>query len=158
MCPPPEAPECRYAELFLSLPPGWPIRPLMREEASVWPLRELSGLARLPHLTENWLWYGHTVGHPDPGERITPGAGFTAWLLGPHLTLGHDACVLRHQGRRIHYLSAIPIYEEELELARRSGSDALFQRLDLAGVNDVIDIKRKRVCWRSRGQSRGPAT
>jgi hypothetical protein len=146
MCPPDEAADCRYAELYLSLPASWPIGRSRPGEDTAWPLRELGDLARLPHFNESWLWTGHTVGSPDPEERITHTAEFTGWIVGPHLSLGHDPCVFRFRKRTIWIHSVIPIYKEEMELARECGCDELFDRLADAGVSDVIDPKRRNVC------------
>jgi hypothetical protein len=60
MCPPAEAADCRYAELYLSLPPEWPIACGAPMEV-LWPVRELAEVARLPHLNENWIWTGSRV-------------------------------------------------------------------------------------------------
>ena len=89
MCPPDAAGDCRFAELYLSLPPDWRVGPGRATEDAIWPLRELGELARLPHVSESWLWTGHTVAAPDPEERITPGAARRA--LGPRGPC-HDVC------------------------------------------------------------------
>jgi hypothetical protein len=145
MCPPEEASDCRFAELYLSLPPDWPIQPPIPDERSVWPIRELAQLARFAHTAETWLWYGHTVGAEDPKERITPGAGFTAWILGPHLSLGHDGCVFEFGGRTIYYHSVLPIYPEELDLARTCGPDVLFWLFSATQIDDLVNIRRPNV-------------
>jgi hypothetical protein len=166
MCPPEAAKDCRHAELYMSLPADWPVpsdeearrwRPCshclkthpssadIAELAWFWPFLELAELARLPHVSESWLWEGHTVGAPDPKERIAPGVSFTAWILGPHLSLGHEACVFRAGGRNIVCHSVIPIYPEELDVAMHRGSEELFRRLAKAGVSDVLDVSRANV-------------
>jgi hypothetical protein len=96
-------------------------------------------------MAEAWLWYGHTVGKESPGERITPGAGFTAWILGPHLSLGHDGCVFEFGDRTIYYHSVLPIYPEELDFARICGADALFWFFSYARIDDLIHIERPNV-------------
>jgi hypothetical protein len=148
MCAPEAAPDCRYAELYLSLPPDWPVRVDDAEERHVWPIRELAGLARLPHLSESWLWCGHTVGHDDPRDLITPGAGFTAWIVGPHLSLGHEGCSIRCRDRNILIMGAVPIYPEELDLVRRRGPDALYRRLAADHVCDLVEVGRRNVALR----------
>jgi len=154
MCPPEEASEDRFAELYLSLPSDWPIQLGESDESIIWPIRELAKLAGLPHVSESWLWQGHSVGGEDPMDRITRGAGFTAWILGPHLSLGHEGCVFNWDDRTVHYHSAVPIYPEELALARRRGSDALFQRFAAAGIDDLIDTRRRNVALSRRGRQR----
>jgi hypothetical protein len=146
MCPPAEVQDCRYAELFLSLPASWPVGPGLRSPQHAWPVRELTELARLPHINENWIWYGHTVGYPEPEDRIIPGVRFSGWILGPHLSLGHDTSVFRCRGRTIRYHSAIPIYPEELELARSQGPEALFAKMAMERISDVVNVRRRNLC------------
>lgn len=152
MCPPAQAANDRYAELFLSLPASWPVRRGVVDPKHTWPVRELAELARLPHVNESWVWCGHTVGYPDENdeEPMAPGVPFSAWVIGPHLSLGHTACFVRARGRVIRYHSAIPIYRDELRVARTKGPDALFDRLARAKVSDIIDPRRPNVCARSR--------
>jgi hypothetical protein len=140
---PAEARDCRFGEFYLSLPEDWPVGPGVTDERHVWPMRELSDLALLPHVSESWIWWGHTVGNADPHKRITPSASFTAWILGWHMSLGHQGCTIRHGHHRIQIMVALPIYPAELELVRRHGSDALFRRLSAAGVTDVVDVGRR---------------
>ena len=145
MCPPEEASDWRFAELYLSLPPEWPFLPKEKDESIVWPMRELADTARFAHTSETWLWQGHTVGGEDPAERITPGAGFTACILGPHFSLGHDGCVFTCFDRKIWIHSLLPIYPEELDLARQHGSDALFRLFTDAGIDDLLNTRRPNV-------------
>lgn len=142
MCPPEEAEDCHLAELFLCLPPEWPVRVPDADPRNIWPIVELSALARLPHLAECWVWHGHTIGGEDPNEPIAPGVGFTAWILGPHLSLRHRGCIVPLGEKRIHLFSALPIYPEELDLARVKGPQALFDLFASRGVADRIQIGR----------------
>ncbi len=143
MCAPAAAPDCRYAELFLCLPGPWRVGLPDPELKRMWPIHELGHLARLPHVNESWVWWGHTIGGEDPAERITPEAGFTAWIVGPHLSLGHDGCLVPFGKERILIMGALPIYPEELELARNWGSEALFDRMSAYRVTDRIDLRRR---------------
>jgi hypothetical protein len=137
--------DCRHAELFLSLPPEWRVGIGPIGEEDFWPFRELARLAHFPHERDTWIWFGHTFASSDPDERITPGAGFTGWILGPHLSLGHDGCVLRHRRREIVIHSMMPLYREEIELAHQRGVWVLFDLLCLTGVSELIDVLRPRV-------------
>ena len=156
MAPPEGARECRFAELFLSLPPDWPIGLHVLNDARYgWPFEQLGSLALLPHVQESWLWYGHSVAEGEDLKPFAPGTGFCAWVLGPHLSLGHEACRLRlGPDREVCFFSALPLYREELELTFRKGIDALFSRLAAAGVSDVVDVGRRNVADRRRRRDR----
>ncbi len=56
MCPPEEARDCRWAELFLCLPSRWRLRLPDHGLERMWPVQELADLARLPHISESWVW------------------------------------------------------------------------------------------------------
>lgn len=155
MSPPGEAADCRFGEMFFSLPEEWSVRANRRAQRCAPWITELGQLARLPHLEEGWLWYGHTVRGPSLQEEIVPRSGFTAWILGPHMSLDHDTCVAQIGDRRVHFFSAVPIYREEWTLVRDSGSDALFRLLHLLGVDDELWLGRPNVAGSHRRRRRG---
>ena len=45
-------------------------------------------------------------------------------------------------GRTIHFLAIIPLLPQELEFARKQESDALEERLNDAGVTELLDPRR----------------
>jgi hypothetical protein len=144
MHPPDWANGCRHAELMLRLPPEWRLDPVgLADERHHWPLRELGQLARMPHLYETWLWAGHTVANCDPPEPLTSSTGFAGSIVVPadwtppeFNTLQVDA------GRTVHFFSALPLYPDELLLARQRGTECLLEMLDEAGVSDLLDPTR----------------
>ena len=139
--------ECRYAELLLRLPTSWPLDPasLMTEEG-IWPLRELEHLARTPHLYETRVWGGHSVGNADEDGTLQPLCSATRFhgsILGdPGWTPPEFRRLRVDRQRTVRFFSAIPIYREELVLARDYGSDLLFEHLEHAGVTDFLDSNR----------------
>jgi hypothetical protein len=152
MRPPEEAGECRFGEIYLCLPPEWPLEVLGTSDPRVnWPLRMLSDVADYPHREGKWLWYGHTLAFEGPGSPPPPGTGFRAAALGPPLSLPPRFNGIKAgPGRTVWYMSLLPIYPEERELAVRNGTEELFERLRLAGVTDVVDVRRRNVARPSR--------
>ena len=86
----------RFAELFIQLPPTWPLHELnkvaarRREESPAeaaaaerwyWPIRWLKTLARLPHEYDTWLGEGHTVPNGDPPEPYAEGTALCGAML-----------------------------------------------------------------------------
>ncbi len=59
------------------------------------------------------------------------------------MSLGHDGCVVPFGKERILIMCALPIYPDELDLARNWGSEALFERMRAHGVTDRINLRRK---------------
>jgi len=144
MAPPDEARDLRFAELFLSLPRDWPSDlDSLRDIRHGWPLGLLGDLGLLPHETESWLWHAHTVGPPEPWVPFAPGTRLGACLIGARTSLRKNGPVLRlPTGRTIYYWNVIPLYKEELSLALRFGSRLLIEMLHVAGVREVIDVRR----------------
>jgi hypothetical protein len=51
----------------------------------------------------------------------------------------------------IHFLAVMPLYEEELRLKLDRGAEVLFERLDEAGVNELLVLQRKNVARKFLG-------
>jgi hypothetical protein len=152
MLPPDGAGDLRRCELFLGLPPDWPMdEEHLRDERFWWPLRLLKSLARFPHISETWLWQGHTVSTSDPPEPYGPGTTMGAAFIAPPILMPDGFGVLRRkEADDIHFFGVIPIHGDELALARESGAEALFGPFGKAGVDLVIDPERESALGRRR--------
>lgn len=143
---------CEYAELLVSLPATWPLTSeALEDESNYWPLRWLKLLARFPHEYQTWLWNGHTMPNGDPPEPFAPSTRLCSMMLAPPIHYPPEFFTLdAGPGRTVHFWSLMPIYIEEQELKLRKGADALLERLDQAGVTEVIDLNRPNVAPRRR--------
>lgn len=152
MTAPDDNPQYRYAELVLCLPPDWPLeQEAFADETNYWPMRWLKVLARLPHEYNTWLFVGHTVPNGDPPKPFAPNTRLCCALLLQPVLFGPDFQRLdAGDGKVINFLSLVPLYREEMDFKLRHGLDPLLERLDAAGVNEFLDLKRKNVC---KGQS-----
>lgn len=136
-------PELRFAELFLALPPDWPMTPeAFQDEAHFWPIRWLKRLARLPHQMDGWLGLGHTIPNGDPPRPFAANSGFAGWLIDEPVVLPRELLKLRVADRVINFYAAVPLYPAEMEFKLHNGGGALAQRLDRGKVSEVIDVKR----------------
>lgn len=147
MSPPNDAVDFRYAELMLCLPSSWPVSPdAFSQERHFWPIRMLQFLARLPHLYETWLGWAHTVPNGDPPEPYADDARFTGAILLMPSTFGDDAAKFRtHSRKRIHFYSVVPLYPEEMAFKVKHSAEELFEKLQKAGVDEVVNVKRRNV-------------
>lgn len=147
MTPPKGWTGCRHAELMLRLPPTWKLGHRVLDKARYnWPLRELEYLARLPHVYEAWLWAHHTVANGDPPEPLPGATGFSGSILVPATwTRPTFDGILVDPGRSVHFFGVIPLYADELIFARDAGSAALLEKMDGAGVTDLLDVDRPSV-------------
>jgi hypothetical protein len=141
-----------YAELMVTLPADWRIgQEAFRDEVNYWPIRWLKILARFPHEYATWLGYAHTIPNGDPPEPFAPSTKLSGMMLMPPLQVPEDFAELTlSPNRNVRFWSLLPLHAEEMELKLQEGSDALLERLDHAGVTDVVDPKRENVAVRKR--------
>ncbi len=116
-------------------------------------------LARYPHEHKTWLGSGHSlndgVGRAAP---FAPNTRLSSVILLESNTLPAPFLVLKGPGgREIHFLVAVPLYWEELQLKLRKGTHALLDAFASHGVTDLIDPHRTNVALCDHSlRSRGP--
>ncbi|RBP47248.1 suppressor of fused protein SUFU [Roseimicrobium gellanilyticum] len=137
-----------YVELILAVPDTWPINHAsFSDERNYWPIRQLTRAARAPHAHQYDLWYAHTIADGEEPEAFAPDVGFCANIVSVPLLCDEEGCSLKiSPEKRIHFLTILPIYREEWQFAMKSGSMALLEKLDEAGVVEVIVKDRENVC------------
>ncbi|MCC4595853.1 suppressor of fused domain protein [Xanthomonas campestris pv. phormiicola] len=143
----------RFMELMLTLPPDWPLTQAdFEDERNYWPVRLLKSLARLPHKYDTWLGYGHTVPNGDPAEPYAPGVGFDGVIvLAPVSTPEAFEELVVDADKTIAFMTLVPLYPEEMALKLKKGTEALLDRFDAKGVQDVIDPGRPNVARKRFG-------
>lgn len=141
------APDLQYAELVVVLPESWPVsEKAFRDEANYWPIRGMKFLARFPHEYDTWLWEGHTVPNGDPPSPFNDSVRFSCLLLAPPILLPQEFGVCHVKpGKSVHFFAVIPLFDEEITLKLRKGSDALFDLFDRYRISELIDPKRRNV-------------
>jgi hypothetical protein len=145
---PDERSDCQYAELVVCLPRSWPLSQKdFEDENNYWPIRWLKILARLPHEYQTWLFGSHTVPNGDPPKPFAKNTGLCcALLLRPVLFAEEFLTLTVNADKTIHFLSFVPIYREEMELKMREGLAPFLERLENAGVTELLDLQRPNVC------------
>lgn len=152
MSAPPEADECRYAELMVRLPAEWRLsHDDFKDERWYWPVRWLKILARLPHELETWLWWGHSVPNGDPPAPFAPNTKLCGVVLLDSPSMSEEARTIVAGERRIRLLSMFPLYDEEITHKITHGAESLLARFDKHGVDEVVRIDRPNVCRRRFG-------
>jgi hypothetical protein len=136
-----------YAELTIVLPPTWPSVDSddFRRSQGYWPYELLQDLAQLPHEFDTLLWSGHTVPNGDPPAPYAPDTKLCGALLVPPLIAPDGFETLRLGERVIQFLAVIPLHRDEMQLKLDKGLDKLFDRLDEAGVTEILDPERPSV-------------
>jgi hypothetical protein len=145
---PKELPERRYAELMAFLPPDW----LISEEAfqdpdNYWPVYWLKMLARFPHQYDSWLADAHTMPNGDPPEPLSGKTNQDGIILLPPIMVSADFHGLRMDEERVvNFYAIVPLYPEEMAFKLKHGVEALLDRFDKHGINELIDLNRTNVC------------
>ena len=143
------------AELYLCLPPDWPIsNEAFRDEKAYWPVRLLRSLARMPHETESYVSVTHTISHGAPPEPYAENTALCAAFLNGPILLPKDFRSLELEedaGARINFYSVIPLHAGELEFKVREGSQELMGCFEQAGdVSELLDPGRKSAVRKQR--------
>jgi hypothetical protein len=136
-------PQYSRAELTMALPPDWPIQ--SKEERHYWPFRILQQIATLPHRFDSWVWVDHTIPNDDPPRPYAEDTGFCCALLGVPRLADHAFVHMTHGDHTVTFLAVCPLYEDETNLKLNEGADALTERLDAAGVTELLDPTRPSV-------------
>lgn len=134
----------RFTELMVTLPADWKLdQESLKDENWYWPIRMLKTLARMPHKYQTWLGWGHTVPNGDPAEPYAPDTLLNGAIILPSITVPDQFHKLRiDDHKQIAFLAVVPLYQEEMELKLRAGTDTLLEQLSKKFVSDVIDPAR----------------
>jgi hypothetical protein len=139
-----------HLELQMTLPADWPLaQELLQDERNYWPIRLLKSLARFPHKYATWLGWGHSMPNGDPALPYADNTRLCGALLLPPVTVPDAFRSLRiNDDKTIEFLAVVPLYEGEMNLKLREGTEALTRRFDKHGISDIIDITRRDVSHR----------
>jgi hypothetical protein len=144
----PDAASCERAELVICLPLDWfgPDLDKLARDGKAWPIEILKYAARFPHLYDTWLWIGHSLATAEPPEPFNPSTEFCAFFVAVPLGWPEEKWKLvAHDGQPISFLTIIPLYADELRYTLDNGRGPLFDRLDEARVNELLDPTRPSV-------------
>ena len=140
--------DARYAELFVCLPPDWPIdSEAFKNERNYWPLRLLKSLARLPHQFNSWLFLFHSVPNGDPPSPYANNTELCGAMLAPPFSLPHSFSSLPiNEREKIRFFSVLPLHNDEMNFKLKKGGEALLKYFEKNGaIADVISPGRPSV-------------
>lgn len=144
---PKSAEDGRFAELVMALPPDWPLtQEAFKDEANWWPFRLIKGLARYPIENKTWLYEGHSLVWSNPPKPFAQNTSMTSVLLLKPMLLPAEAQIVHvRKNKRIRLWAVFPVYQEELELKVRDGSDKLEELFRANRITELLDPKRSSV-------------
>lgn len=141
----PESTAPRLIELMMTLPRTWQFEDPRTDGTGYWPVRLLAQLARHPEEHATWLGWGHTVPNGEPPAPYAPGTALCGIILAPSLLVPKEFYALQAGSRNIEFYAAIPLYQEELQLAAREGMQHLLSSLIDHGLNDIVEPRRRNI-------------
>lgn len=142
--PPPGAEELERVELFLGLPPDWPLDPRsLADPRHAWPFDLLRFLGRFPHRFSTWLAWGHTVPNGEPPRPYAPGTELLcAYLREPRLLEPEATRIELAPGKVAQLLAVVPIDAAELARKLELGAARFELSLREADVTELLDPER----------------
>lgn len=142
--PKPDAPA--HMELMMTLPRTWRFdEKACEDEQWFWPVRLLQNLAAGAHREGGWLGWGHLIPNGNPPQPYARTTRQCAALIVPSLLVPTRFYELQLPEKTIVFYAVVPIYKEEYDLGRESGTDALFTRLIDRDFTDVVEPNRRNV-------------
>lgn len=135
----------RHIELMMTLPRTWQFEDPQTDGTGYWPVRLLAQLAHHPEQHATWLGWGHTVPNGEPPAPYARGTALCGVILAPSLLVPKEFYALETDTRSIEFYAAIPLYQEELQLAARQGMQHLLSALIDHGVNDIVEPRRRNI-------------
>ena len=118
------------AELCLFLPPVWKIdQEAFADETHYWPVRLLKMLARLPHMFDTWLGWGHSIPNGDPAQPYAPGTRLAGALIIPPFAQPEEFFVVAG-APTLHVFQILPVTAAELDFKLAKGTEALLEKLE----------------------------
>lgn len=142
----------RYIELMMTLPRTWRFdEKSLSDERWYWPIRQLLRAARQPRETNSWLGWGEVVPNGEPAQPYAPNTKLAGSVIVPSLLVPQDFYELKIAAHSIAFFCLLPLYQEEMQLARDKGVNHLFETLLDAGVKDFVDPSRRNVAKKRFG-------
>lgn len=143
MTTPKGAEELAYAEIAIALPAWWKLdEKSLKNTRWYWPIRWMKTLARFPHVYETWLFYMHTI--PLSDVERAKGTKFTGVILGYDSELPEKFGRLKIGKKTVHFMTPIPVFEDEMNFRLEHGPEALSDILSVPEIakTDTYDPKR----------------
>jgi len=140
-----------HVELVVGCPPGWfsddgggPVDTKNPDEGD-WLVELVQWMMQLPWRIDFPIYAGMILPNGDPPEPYSDAVRFCAVLIAPVASLPADAQDIQDGERTIRLLSLVLLDAAELAFVQEHGVDALYERLDEAGVFERVQPERDSV-------------
>ena len=123
-------------------PPVTPLGP------GAWIMTALNFTAKIPVRYDTYFDEGHTIPNGDPPEPVAFGSDLCCTLLSRPRRIKNPAFrrLKLSDGSQVRFMSLILIHRNEMEFKLRRGYEALSEKFDENGVDELLDLDRPSVC------------
>lgn len=125
-------------ELYFCLPSYWDLA----TDNGKWVIEWLNKLAK--HCTDNKTWYGigHTFPNGNPAMPLSQTMKQRYLMLNTPYFLEKELAPIHSAETEIHFLSIIPIFEDEMDYKMGKGTYKLLQKIEGKGISELLDDYR----------------
>jgi hypothetical protein len=131
-------------ELYFCLPSYWDWQALENPSMN-WIYPWIRKMAK--HVVDKATWFGH--GHTFPNGKELSSISATMkqdhFILLDPILLSNELCPLECGAKSIHFLAIVPIFKDEMDYKQARGTFKLLQKLNSAGVTELLDDYRSSV-------------
>ncbi|MEL6310838.1 MAG: suppressor of fused domain protein [Planctomycetota bacterium] len=142
-----EAP--RLVEFIQHLPKYWrPPTPAEHETSRLawlaknYPLSQMTMVSRMPAMFGTFFAPGHTISDSPKPDPFAPGVDFCAWYVRIPRSIPKEAMFIGKGKGTIALLEVVPLYQEELALINKKGSEEIERRWKRFDPTMMYDPKR----------------
>ena len=127
-----------FNELVFCLPSYWEIDNIENERFS-WVYKWLELLTSYVVDKKTWFGPGHTIPCGNPFRSISTTMKANHFLLSEPIFLEKELEPLQLEKKEVHFLTIIPIFEDEMDYKQGKGTFKLMTKLKNQGVTEKLD-------------------
>lgn len=142
--------EREHNELFFCLPSYWEWEDLENPQMN-WVFYWIQRLAKYVKEKETWYGHGHTMPCGKEKNPLSATMKQNHFLLADPILLETEMSPVQLEEKEIHFLSIIPLFQDEMDYKQSQGTLKFSQKLNNNGITEKLDdfrgsaMKRK---WR----------
>ena len=132
----------RYIELFFCIPNYWEIDELEASEYN-WVYTWLSKLKEYIKTKNQWIGDGHTIYCGDSHCYLSSDLKLNHLFVIDPILLENELPPVEKNNKKIHFLSVLPIFGDEMDYKQGKGTLKLKRKLLKQGVTEKLDEYRQ---------------
>lgn len=133
-----------HIELFFCLPSYWDLTDLNNGTMN-WPFTWLEKLGK--HLVDSETWYGpgHTFSNGNPLKPFSETMKSDHLLIIDPIKLEEHLTPAKLGDKQIHFLAAIPIFEQEFDIKMAKGYGKFMRKFRAKNGSEIVDDYRENI-------------